>query len=107
MSSRLPNPTDIVQVNSFSDGDPNHRPTDPAYVPSDPENYLRKLATKWMEQKGGGTGAGEWRHILCLWLNHAFSIPTPCSMWCFLLSGNSVFGDDFGSLQREKKNHAI
>lgn len=62
----LPPPTDIVQVNSFSDGDPTHRPKDPAYVPSDPDRYLRKLATMWMANNGGGARPGEWRYILCV-----------------------------------------
>lgn len=61
MARRLPTPTHVVQVSSFSDGDPNHVPTHPGYQLSNPDTYMRKLATKWMETHGGGVRLGEWR----------------------------------------------
>jgi hypothetical protein len=84
MSSRVPSRTETVQVASFSDGDPNHRPTDPAYVLSNPENYLKKLAAKWMEQRGGRVKPGKWmRAPLCFVLMfamvHAFHLF--CLIW--------------------------
>ena len=61
MTRQLPPSTYIVQVNGFSDGDPNHIPTNPDYKPSDPDMYMRKLATMWMEVHGGGGVPGEWK----------------------------------------------
>lgn len=61
MARRPPTRTDVVQVSSFSDGDPNHVPAHPGYQPSNPDTYMRKLATKWMETHGGGVVPGEWR----------------------------------------------
>lgn len=54
--------TDLIEVNDFSDGDPKHVPSGDSFVLSDPELYLRKIATKWMEEDGGGVKAGELRN---------------------------------------------
>lgn len=63
MTRRLPKPTDVVQVSSFSDGDPNHVPTHPGYQLSNPDTYMRKIATEWMKNHGGGVVPGEWRQF--------------------------------------------
>lgn len=51
--------TDIVNVRGVSDGDANHRPPGNSFDRSDPEMYLRKIATRWIEEEGGGLKPGK------------------------------------------------
>lgn len=83
MSSRVRPRTETVQVTSFSDGDPSHRPTDPSYVLSNPENYLKKLAAKWMEQRGGSVNPGEWMRArsVSFVVRYGSCFPSFCLTW--------------------------
>ena len=64
MAARRPPETIVVPIKDFSDGDPNHRPTNPAYRLSDDTHYRKKLAAKWMEEMQGAAVAGKWRQYI-------------------------------------------
>lgn len=51
--------TNVIRIAQFSDGDPNHRPSEDSFSRSDPEPFMRKLATKWIEEEGGGLKPGK------------------------------------------------
>lgn len=49
----------VVPGPASSDGDPRHKSTLSSYRKANPESWLQKIGTKWMEEEGGGVSRGK------------------------------------------------
>lgn len=44
----------VIRGPEYSDGDASHRPHKTNYTRANEEAFMQKIATKWMEEEGGG-----------------------------------------------------
>lgn len=89
--TKLPPATNIVNVQGVSDGDANHRPSGNSFSRSDAEVYMRKIATKWVEEEGKGLKPGKpWRLLMQIFIVFLVFSMSRCQfleviMQCFLM----------------------